>query len=205
MSVRRFTPSGTVLVAALALAIGLEAPAAAHQVAHKISGSSIKEHTVAGDRLKDNTLTGKQIKESTLGQVPRAKTAVTAARLPALVWHDITPAQFDNGWHNLAQDGRAAAWAVDAQGIVHLRGSVEGGTLGAVAIKLPARIAPYTGVLLQLQSTTAADEGTAEVVNIGSEALWFEGEGSTTLADTYDSSLEGLTFSVPTRPTPPPK
>jgi hypothetical protein len=40
----------------------------AHQVAHKISGSTIKP----------NTVTGKQVKESTLGIVPKAKLATKA-------------------------------------------------------------------------------------------------------------------------------
>lgn len=141
MNVRRLKPSGTVLVAAVALVIGLEAPAMAHQVnvaAHKLSGSSIKVHSIKGNRLKPNTLTGKQIKESTLGTVPKAKTAST---LPALKWHPIT--HFLNGWKNADIAGtRHTAYAVDAQGIVRLRGAISGGT--GIAFTLPSGLAPKT-------------------------------------------------------------
>lgn len=68
MRINRFQPSGAVAIAVVALVIGLEAPAMAHQVrvvAHQISGSSIKA----------NTVTGKQVKESSLGVVPKAATA----------------------------------------------------------------------------------------------------------------------------------
>jgi hypothetical protein len=71
MKLSRFKPSATVSVAVIALVIGLEAPAMAHQVrvvAAKISGSQIKPDTV----------TGKQVKESTLGTVPKAATATKA-------------------------------------------------------------------------------------------------------------------------------
>jgi hypothetical protein len=115
MNVRRLKPSGTVLIAAVALVIGLEAPAAAHQVAHKISGSTIKEHSIAGNRLKSNTVTGRQIKESTLGTVPSART------VPPLVWHALT---LRTGWTDVGAPLRPVAYAVDIQGLVHLRGEV---------------------------------------------------------------------------------
>lgn len=75
MNLHRFKPSSAVAIAVVALVIGLEAPAMAHQVnviAHEISGSSIKPHSIAGNRLKNNTVTGAQVKESTLAAVPDA-------------------------------------------------------------------------------------------------------------------------------------
>jgi hypothetical protein len=113
------------VIAAVALVIGLEAPAAAHQIAHKISGSD----------LKSNSVTGKQVKESTLGVVPEAKT------LPPLKWHKLV---LKHGWSSV-QGYRPAAYAVDAQGIVHFRGEITGGATGVtdtVAFTLPPNVAP---------------------------------------------------------------
>jgi hypothetical protein len=87
------TKSATVVAAGVVLlTAATSVPAAARDVRHLISGSSIRKHSIAGDRLKNNTvtakqiktgtltakqiksntLTGKQIKESSLGQVPAA-------------------------------------------------------------------------------------------------------------------------------------
>ena len=65
-------------------------------------------------------MTGKQIAESTLGHVPFATKAGTAAKLRPLAWHGLSLA---NSWSALVGD-RAPAYAVDAEGIVHLRGAL---------------------------------------------------------------------------------
>jgi hypothetical protein len=120
------------------LVVVLQLPAAAKTAKTVISGSDIKSHSISGSKLKNNTLTGKQIKESTLGVVPKAKS------LPALVWHPLT---LENGWENsnLATDS-VPAYAVDAQGIVHLRGAIEGGTDNGVAFTLPTSLDPTYGI-----------------------------------------------------------
>jgi hypothetical protein len=85
MNVRRLTSSGTVAIAAVALVIGLTAPALAHEanvVAHKISGSD----------LKKNSVTGKQIKESTLATVPSATNARKLGGKPASAYARATTA-----------------------------------------------------------------------------------------------------------------
>jgi hypothetical protein len=75
MKIRLLKPSSAVLLVVVALVIGLEAPAMAHQatvIAHKISGSE----------LKNNSVTGRQIKESTLSTVPSAANARKLAGKP---------------------------------------------------------------------------------------------------------------------------
>jgi hypothetical protein len=128
------------LIAAGSLVIGLAVPAAAHQASHLINGSTIKEHSIAGDRLKNNTVTGTQINETTLTTVPRAKIATTADHLPGLVWHTITASEFMNGWTNYLSplSEPPAGYAIDPQGIVHLRGQIAGGTEADPAFALPA-------------------------------------------------------------------
>jgi hypothetical protein len=139
MNIRRIKPSGTVLIVAAALVVGLEAPAMAHQVkavAHKISGASIAAHSIPGNRLKNNTLTGSQIKESTLGTVPRA---TRASKLPPLVWHPLT---LQNNWVTYNSNFRTPSYAIDAQGFVHLAGAIKNGTANKDAFVLPAVARP---------------------------------------------------------------
>jgi hypothetical protein len=178
MTIGKLKPSGTVLIAAVALVIGLEAPAAAHQVAHKISGSD----------LKPNSVTGKQVKESSLAVVPEART------LPPLKWHRLV---MQNGWSSVVGD-RPAAYAVDAQGIVHLRGEITGGTNGTtdnVAFTLPADAAPPA-----THDTTlpvAAANGFLEYFTIIKGDFYpeaYDGPGEAAIQSS--ANLEGITFSA---------
>lgn len=193
MKLRSLKPSATVLVAAVALVIGLEAPAMAHQVkvaAHRVSGSTIKKHSIAGNRLKHNTLTGTQIKESTLGTVPRA---TTATKLPPLKWHPIT--HFLNGWKRDTGDTGtlSVAYAVDAQGVVHLRGTITGGTAGTDAFALPAAVAPKK-LLLNLPATMG-DQPTAGVVEVRAGFLQ-PLENESLGAAEFDTFLDGVSFTT---------
>jgi hypothetical protein len=171
MFIRRVKPSPMLAVAVGALVVGLAAPAAAQQAAHLINGKSIKNHTVAGKKLKTHTLTGKQIKP--------------------LVWHPITT--LENGWENFGANERPAAYAVDVQGITHLRGTIKGGASGSTAFTLPSRAVPH-GVDLNL--TCISDDGgrAADLVISGGNVTPRNAPGSTT-AVTGLTSLEGITFA----------
>jgi hypothetical protein len=122
------------LIAAGGLIVGLSVPAAAHEASHLINGSTIEPHSITGNRLENNTVTGKQIKESTLGEVPEAKT------VPKPVWHLL---KLDGSWADLAPltGDLPAAYTVDAQGFVHLRGAIYGGGISE-AFSLPAKVLP---------------------------------------------------------------
>jgi hypothetical protein len=119
MRSHRLTTMSMLLLAAGGLVVGLALPAAGHEAKHLISGSSIKKHSIAGNRLKANTVTGAQVKESTLGTVPAAKAAAT---VPALVWHALT---LNSGWTDVGAPARPVGYAIDIQGLVHLRGEVQ--------------------------------------------------------------------------------
>jgi hypothetical protein len=179
MNVRRFKPSGTVLVATLALLVGLEAPAAAHQIVRRIDGSSIKVHSVAGNRLKNNTVTGKQIKESTLGVVPKAKT------LPKLVWHKV---KLQNSWAPYSSYYDAPSYAVDAQGIVYLKGAMTGGLSGLTAFLLPKGARPDAFNWLTINQNGSDDFG----------ALFVDTQGFVTpyIPTVGEVSLDGVEFST---------
>jgi hypothetical protein len=123
MRIRETKSVSLLAVAAAGLVVGLAAPAAAHETGHLINGSDIRP----------NSVTGRQVKESTLGIVPRA---TEAHKLPALKWHAL---KLDNSW--IVSDGRPA-YAVDAQGLILLRGSIRGGNDDTEAFALPRAILP---------------------------------------------------------------
>jgi hypothetical protein len=178
------------LIAAAGLVIGLAIPAAAHEASSLINGNSIKIGSIPGNRLVNNGLTGKQINESTLGTVPRAKTAAT---LPPLQWHPITT--LENGWVAVTASGGpgAPAYAVDAQGIVHLQGAIGySGTSGQPAFTLPANLSKRSALWLApivcagpaIGYVSITTDGTVTINDIGSSQC-------TALA-----VLDGLTFTA---------
>jgi hypothetical protein len=174
--------SPIVAVAVGGLVVGLAAPAAASEASHLISGSQIKNHTVTGKKLKNNTVTGKQVKESTLGIVPEAK------KLPPLRWHNVTA--FRNGWANLPNFGKAG-YALDAQGVIHLRGVIGGGTSDTEAFVIPG-----THISGSIILPAQANEGVG--------VLKIESDGSVIPTNQQDDSedvnggvaLDGVTFAA---------
>jgi hypothetical protein len=177
MNTRTLSPAITVvMVAAVALVVGLAAPATAHQLVHKINGSDIKA----------NTVTGKQIKESTLAAVPEAKT------LPKLAWHSLA---LESGW-SMSTSGfqRPPAYAVDAQGIIHFRGAIQGTTeaIGHVAFVLPSGLVP-AGLNLDLPALCFDDN--ICVVQVFQNAVTpLDGNAEPNSASFI--SLEGLTLAA---------
>jgi hypothetical protein len=128
------------LIAAGGLVVGLAVPAAAHEAGRLVNGKSIAVHSIPGNRLEANTVTGKQIDEATLGPV---RHATTAAKLPPLTWHPITTFVNGGGWENAGNGLPPAAYAVDGQGFVHLRGALKNTdetVYDSVAFTLPAKV-----------------------------------------------------------------
>ncbi len=145
----KLTYANVVATLALAIAIGGTSAFAATQLAknsvgtkqlknNAVTTAKIKKQAITATKVKNETLTGKQINASTLGTVPtanQARAADTANSLaPAEGWHEIglpgEPA-FENSWHNFGGAFSTAAFYKDHEGIIHLRGTVTGGT-GAV-------------------------------------------------------------------------
>jgi hypothetical protein len=184
---------GTFAAVGAAFVVGLTAPAGAHAVrglAPQIDGSSIKKDSMPGNRIVSNSVTGTQIAESTLGHVPYANKAGTAAKLSPLVWHKLTLA---GGWSVISNDG-APAYAVDAQGIVHLRGAICCGT-GTQAFSLPAGARPskIAYLLVFSQGAYAAE---LAVLPTG-KAYLYPGAGAPSTSTTSLTSLDGVTFAGP--------
>jgi hypothetical protein len=174
MNMRRIRPTGTMLVAIVALIIGLEAPAMAHQV-------NVAAHKISGSELKNNSVTGKQVKESTLGVVPKAKTLTT----PKL--HVIT--KFQDGWIDYGENEDPAGYYKDGLGIVHLTGSVSGGTVPDEVFRLPVG---FRGA-----GIFAASSSDASLTSEGPCTLLVFPSGEVYVLNGCDNSqvgLDGITF-----------
>jgi hypothetical protein len=188
MRMSRVNALPMLMIAAAGLVVGLAMPAAAREASTLINGKSIAKLSIPGNRLEFNTVTGKQIKESTLGTVPKA---TLAHKLTALKWH---PLALENGWANLGVPAvRPAAYAVDAQGVVHLRGEIAGGTSGGFAFTVPASIRPK-GFLVEVPvALHDVYVGIVEIETSGQGAIW-DNPASPGYATTF-TDLDGVTYT----------
>lgn len=184
---------GTLAAVGAAFVVGLTAPAGAHAVRHlvqQIDGASIKKDSMPGNRIVTNTVTGTQVAESTLGHVPYATKAGTAAKLPTLVWHTLT---LINDWSAVIGD-RTPAYAIDAEGIVHLRGAMCCGATATQAFSLPASARPGKNAFLLAFSQGAY---AAELAVLSSGKVYvYNGGGAPANSTASLTSLEGVTFAA---------
>ncbi len=113
-------PSAAMVVALVALVVAMTGTAVA---AGLVNGDTlIAKNTLSGNRLRNHTVTSLQIK--------------------SLVWHPLT---LENGWaaNGTALYGPAPAYAKDAQGFVHLRGTLDGsGQTSNIIAHLPVGFRP---------------------------------------------------------------
>lgn len=183
MKTIRKTPSTLVVIAIAAIVGGIASPVMTHGVAavvHRINGSSIARNSIPGNRLRANTVTGKQVNESTLGAVPRADS------LPPLRWH-VLP--LISPWVNSISTS-PAAYAVDAQGIVHLRGTIHGGNSDTEAFALPVSIAGNRDFEIGVTGAGYSND----VLEIDDGKVFVEDAGATNTVTSL-TSLEGATFA----------
>ena len=140
--VRLRRPSPALVVATLALIVALSGNSFA-DVARLVGGDKlVKKHSLSGNRLRKHTLTRTQINMAKLGTVPNAARADTVAAPEA--FHEISGAgepAFQNGCGNLAGVA-TAAFFIDREGVVHLRGRYECPTAGVIAFALPPGYRP---------------------------------------------------------------
>jgi hypothetical protein len=179
-------PGAALGVATLALITAVSGTAVA-VVSAQNGDRLIAKHTLSGNRLRADTVTGNQVAESTLKTVPSAN---RAAHLPPLGWHNLS---LLNGWTDYNDPGREPAYAVDAQGIVHLRGAIlqQAGSSANFA-RLPPRLRPSSEVWLATDLFDAAP-GRIEIETAG--FMFAEAFGSFVDAQDF-TNLDGLTWSL---------
>jgi hypothetical protein len=187
----RPSPAMAVAITAVVISMGGTAVAASHL----ISGDKlIKRGTLSGNRLRSHTLTGAQINLSRLGQVPDAAHASTADTLPALDW---VPLTLSNGWADnyLPGDTRIPAFAVDVQGIVHLRGELTkfGSVSSEVFATMPAPFRPSQTVFM----AAALKGDTLGIVAVDPDGTMTVGATGTAAGnETAITSLDGITYGL---------
>lgn len=100
--------------------------------------------SVVGGKIVNESVTGVDIRNGTIG----------AADVAPLQWHNFT---LINGWTNANGALRPPAWAIDGQGVIHLRGAIKDGSTTSFA-RLPASVRPSTYVYVAT-SLAAAKPG----------------------------------------------
>jgi hypothetical protein len=180
--VRLRRPSPALVVATLALIVALTGPSFA-DVKRLVSGDKlVKKHSLSANRLRQHTLTRTQINMAKLGTVPKAALAdnITAPE----AFHEIggpNAPSFQNGCGNVGGGTGTAAFFVDREGVVHLRGRYMCPNAGDTAFVLPSGYRPGG-----LQQFALASAGPGAVVAIS--------DSGTVACGTTDCFINGITF-----------
>jgi hypothetical protein len=141
------------------------------EIASKASGLSVK-HATSADSATD---------------AAHAQSAQTAQDLPDLQFTNLT---LQNNWAPYPAVTRPPAYAIDAQGVVHLRGAMtrnSGSSLNP--IQVPPALRPAAWVYL-VADFAGGDTGRLLIATDGQAFV----EGSNTANATNFTSLEGLTY-----------
>ena len=161
--------------------------------------AKVKKEAITGAKVKKGTLTGTQIDASTLGTVPSAQTANTATTATTLKapepWHVVgAPGepQFQSGWKN-DPSYNSAAFYKDQEGIVHLRGGVEGGTGSETVFQLPVGYRPLQGKQLRVPIAAGSDEASILVIESTNTAAEYVSGAVYPVART-EFNLDGVSF-----------
>ena len=126
------------------------------------------------------------------------------ATVPIDKWHVVGAAgepAFQNGWVALAQGFSLPAFHRDPLGVVHLRGSVTGGTQGAAAFTLPAGYRPVAAYRTPSMAAQAGNSwAQVNVYPDGGVLVWSDGAAGTYCSlDQIEVDTETVT-AMPTGP-----
>lgn len=91
---------------------------------------------------------------------------------------------FQNSWVNFAGGFDTAAYLIDALGIVHLKGTIKTGTIGAAAFTLPAGFRPLLTKVFPIVSNGA----------FGAVNVFTGGNVTVAVGSNVAASLDGITF-----------
>ena len=174
----------------------------------------IRKNSVNGPRVKNNSLTGADIKLTKLGTVPSARSAATAGTAntanaastantanvansantlaPSEAWHEVgAPGEpgFLFSWENASP---TAAFYKDHEGIVHLKGTVSGGTEPFV-FNLPPGYRPANGEVPLFALACGGCAGGAAPGQIFGTGAGPSGGGAVAVPGEI-ASLDGISF-----------
>jgi hypothetical protein len=161
-----------------------------------VTTAKLKNQAVTAAKVKNGTLTGTQINVSTLGTVPSAQQANTLAAPEG--WHEVgAPGQpgYENNWKQANPAAYNAAFFKDHEGIVHLRGIINGGTASTI-FHLPPGYRPAAGKIsafLALCTGGSCPAGGVGVLGVfGTIGAGLDGAVSGSSGGTM--ALEGISF-----------
>jgi hypothetical protein len=117
-------------------------------------------------------------------RVSRLETLETSAITPE-AWHNVT---YQNSWVDYGLGNAGAGYWKDVFGIVHLRGAVKSGTIGAGIFTLPTGYRPPFNCSFTVTSGTSPTLGRVDITTAGSVTA---AVGSNTFFP-----LDGITFRV---------
>jgi hypothetical protein len=167
MAIRSFKSAPLLAVASGSLVVGLAMPAAAKEASHLVNGASIKKNSISGDRLKAHTVTGRYIAQPVR-----------------------EPLRLLNGYTSVS-DAARASYTVDAQGYVHLQGTITDrkSNTSVVPFVLPSPIRPSYTITESALSTAGASTGLSAIhlADTGKASLVGREPGENT-------SLDGVTY-----------
>jgi hypothetical protein len=161
MSLRIRRPSPALIVATLAIAIATSGTAFATVATLHNGDTLIARNSLSGNRIRTGTVTGTQMSQ--------------------LEWGAII---LQNNWTN---GRRALRAAVDAQGIVHLRGVVRGGNAATIGT-LPKTAAPTGTIFLTAHNNAGATIG---IILQSNGSIAVQGK----LGPDMFVSLDGVTYA----------
>ena len=124
--------------------------------AKAVRTKKIHANAVRTKKIQDDAVNGAKVEEATLAEVPSARTASELTAPEA--YHEVgTPGEpeFQNGAENFGGTFSTAAFFIDHEGVVHLKGTVRSTTF-TVIFTLPAGYRPGQQLFIATQATSAS-------------------------------------------------
>jgi hypothetical protein len=189
---RRASPSPALIVASLALIAAVTGAAIASPVAKKpVTKKKVKKIARKQADKEINAL-APGLSVASAQSASNATNAQTAQDLPNLKFTNLT---LKNGWVSLPSASGAAQYAVDAQGVVHLRGGItrsSGTSLNP--FRVPEAIRPSLDQFMAI-GLYNAETGRLRIASDGEAFVADDTAGSSNAV--VQSFLGGVTYAVP--------
>jgi len=174
----------TYAVVALALYIS-PVPAMAAEL---VGTADLENGAVTTPKLATDSVTSTKIVDDTITRSDIRDGAITGTEIPDLEWHNFN---LLNEWVSANGAGlRTPAWAIDAEGTLHLRGAIKDGDTTSFA-RIPAAHRPSTTVYVTT-SLAGAEPGQIVIDPTG----YLQADYADTFQDAIDfTTLDGVSWT----------
>jgi hypothetical protein len=158
-----------------------------------VTTGDIANGAVTTPKLAGDAVTSAKIDNGAITKGDLQNGSVSEAKVVPLEWQ---PLSLSTGWTNgSGGDLRPASWAIDVQGVVHLRGAIYGGaTIDIAQVPLPRAARPASGIrLLAAQSGLGQMQYTHLYISPSGEIF---NQLTNVEGDPVEVSLEGLSWTT---------